>query len=157
MNPVPWLLLAFTVAATSTFGLTILAERAGRRAGVVDKPRAGEVQLRTVPRTGGYAMIGGLWLALVVGYLLRDRFLVDPDLGPAWNPADDLRVLGLVLGSVCIVPLAILDDRRRLGPLPQLAGQLLIAAVPVAFGLRVGSIAQPFADAPCGQHCDNQN
>jgi UDP-GlcNAc:undecaprenyl-phosphate GlcNAc-1-phosphate transferase len=54
--------------------------------------------------------------------------------------------VGLVLGSVCIVPLAMLDDRRRLGPLPQLVGQLLIACVPVAFGLRVSSIAQPFGD-----------
>jgi UDP-GlcNAc:undecaprenyl-phosphate GlcNAc-1-phosphate transferase len=30
--------------------------------------------------------------------------------------------------------------------LPQLVGQLLIAAVPVAFGLRVSSVAQPFGD-----------
>ena len=91
-------------------------------------------------------MLGGLWLALLVGYLLRDQFLIDPEIGPEWNPADDLRILGLVLGSVCIVPLAVLDDRRRLGPLPQLVGQFLIAAVPVAFGLRVSSIAQPFGD-----------
>src|SRR6202048_474008 len=91
-------------------------------------------------------MLGGLWLGLLVAYLLRDRFLIAPELGPEWNPADDLRVLGLVLGSVCIVPLALLDDRRRLGALPQLAGQLVIAAAPVAFGLRVGSIAHPFGD-----------
>jgi UDP-N-acetylmuramyl pentapeptide phosphotransferase/UDP-N-acetylglucosamine-1-phosphate transferase len=61
-------------------------------------------------------------------------------------PADDLRILGLALGSLLIVPLAVVDDRRRLGPWPQLAGQLLIAAVPVAFGLRVSSIAHPFGD-----------
>ena len=146
MNPVPWLFLAFVVAAAGTLALAILAERLGSRMGVVDKPRPGEVQRRTVPRTGGYAMVGGLWLALLVGYLLRERFLVDPELGPVWNPADDLRVLGLVLGSVCIVPLAVLDDRRRLGPLPQLIGQLLIACVPVALGLRVNSVAQPFGD-----------
>jgi UDP-GlcNAc:undecaprenyl-phosphate GlcNAc-1-phosphate transferase len=113
---------------------------------VLDVPRAGEVQLASVPRTGGYAMLAGLWLALLVAYLLRDRFLVDPELGPGWNPADDLRVLGLVLGSIAIVPLASLDDRRRLGPAPQLIGQVLIAAIPVAFGLRVSSIAQPFGD-----------
>jgi UDP-GlcNAc:undecaprenyl-phosphate GlcNAc-1-phosphate transferase len=145
-NPVPWLLLAFLVAVGSTLGFAFVAERYGRRLGVIDVPRPGEVQRRTVPRTGGYAMLAGLWLALLVGYLLRARFLVDPDFGPGWNPADDLRVVGLVLGSVCIVPLAILDDRRRLGPLPQLVGQFLIACVPVAFGLRVDSIAQPFGD-----------
>jgi UDP-GlcNAc:undecaprenyl-phosphate GlcNAc-1-phosphate transferase len=146
VNPIPWLALAFAVAALTTFGLARVAERLGRRLGVLDVPRKGEVQRWSVPRTGGYAMLGGLWLALLVGYLLRDRFLIDPELGPLWNPADDLRVLGLVLGSLCIVPLALLDDRRRLGPLPQIIGQLLIAALPVAFGLRVSSIAQPFGD-----------
>jgi UDP-GlcNAc:undecaprenyl-phosphate GlcNAc-1-phosphate transferase len=146
VNPIPWLGLAFVIAAGTTFFLARVAERLGRRMGVLDVPRPGEVQRWSVPRTGGYAMLGGLWLALLVAYLLRDRFLIDPELGPVWNPSDDLRVLGLVLGSVCIVPLAMLDDRRRLGALPQLAGQLLIAAVPVAFGLRVNSIAQPFGD-----------
>jgi UDP-N-acetylmuramyl pentapeptide phosphotransferase/UDP-N-acetylglucosamine-1-phosphate transferase len=146
VNPIPWLLLGLVVAALSTYLLARSAERYGRRLGVLDLPRKGEVQHRPVPRTGGYAMLAGLWAALLLAYLLRDRFLVDPDVGPLWNPADDLRVMGLVLGSVCIVPLALLDDRRRLGPVPQLIGQLLIAAVPVAFGLRVSSIAQPFGD-----------
>src|SRR5919198_6145398 len=141
-----WLAVAFVVAAVTTYVLAVLTERFGRRLGVIDVPRAGEVQQHAVPRTGGYAMLGGLWLALLIGYLLRSRLLVDPDLGPEWNPADDLRMLGLVLGSLCIVPLAVLDDRRRLGPWPQLLGQLLIAAIPLAFGLRRSSVAQPFRD-----------
>lgn len=146
IDPVVWLAIAFVVAASTTYALAVLTERFGRSLGVIDIPRAGEVQRKTVPRTGGYAMLGGLWLALLVGYVLRGRLLVDPDLGPEWNPADDLRMLGLVLGSLCIVPLAVLDDRRRLGPWPQLVGQVLIGAVPVVFGLRVSSIAQPFGD-----------
>jgi UDP-N-acetylmuramyl pentapeptide phosphotransferase/UDP-N-acetylglucosamine-1-phosphate transferase len=146
VNPTPWLVLAFVVAAGTTFLLARVAERLGKRLGVLDVPRPGEVQRWTVPRTGGYAMLGGLWLALLVAYALRGWFLIDPELGPVWNPSDDTRVLGLVLGSVCIVPLAMLDDRRRLGALPQLVGQVFIAAVPVAFGLRVSSIAQPFGD-----------
>src|SRR5919205_3781656 len=146
MSPIPWLGLAFALAAGTTYALARLAERFGRRLGVVDVPRAGEVQRRIVPRTGGYAMLIGLWLALAIGYLLRAAFLVDPELGPEWNPADDMRVVGLVLGSVCIVPLAVLDDRRRLGPWPQLLGQVLIACVPVLFGLRVSTVAHPFGD-----------
>jgi UDP-GlcNAc:undecaprenyl-phosphate GlcNAc-1-phosphate transferase len=145
-TPLTWLLLAFVVAAATSYGLARLAERLGKRLGVLDKPRPGEVQVAVLPRTGGYAMLGGLWLALLVGYLLRGRFLVDPGGGPGWNPEDDLRMLGIVLGSALIVPLALLDDRRRLGPGPQLLGQLVIAAMPVLFGLRVGSIAHPFGD-----------
>ncbi len=146
MNPLPWLTLAFVVAVATTYALAWAAEPIGRRLRVLDEPRPGEVQKLVVPRTGGYAMLGGIWLALAVGYGLRELFLVDPDLGPGWNDADDLRVLGLVLGSLLIVPLALLDDRRRLGPWPQLAGQLAIAAVPVVFGLRVSSIAHPLGD-----------
>jgi UDP-GlcNAc:undecaprenyl-phosphate GlcNAc-1-phosphate transferase len=146
VSPIPWLLLAFLAAVATTFGLALVAERYGRRLGVMDVPRPGEVQRSTIPRTGGYAMLVGLWVALLLGYATRSLFLVDPETGPGWNPADDMRVLGLVLGTLCIVPLAILDDRRRLGPLPQLVGQLLIAMVPVAFGLRVSSVAQPFGD-----------
>ena len=146
MSPEPWLLLAFVMAAASAYGLARLAEGFGRRWGVLDAPRPGEVQRHVVPRTGGYAMLAGLWLALGAAYLLRGRFLVDPELGPAWNASDDLRMLGLVLGSVLIVPLAIIDDRRRLGPWPQLVGQVIIASVPVALGLRVSSIAHPFGD-----------
>jgi UDP-GlcNAc:undecaprenyl-phosphate GlcNAc-1-phosphate transferase len=141
-----WLGISFLVAAITTYGLAVLMERFGRRLGVMDEPRAGEVQRNVVPRTGGYAMLGGLWVALLVGYALRPWLLVDPELGPEWNAADDLRIFGLVLGSLAIVPLAVLDDRRRLGPWPQLLGQVLIAIIPVAFGLRVSSIAQPFGD-----------
>lgn len=146
MSPLPWLLAGFLVAGLATYGLARLAESAGERLGVLDRPRAGEVQVRVVPRTGGYAMLIGLWLALLVGYLLRDRFLVDPALGPEWNPADDARMLGIVLGTLLIVPIAVLDDRRRLGPWPQLLGQVVVALVPVLFGLRVSSIAHPFGE-----------
>jgi UDP-GlcNAc:undecaprenyl-phosphate GlcNAc-1-phosphate transferase len=146
LNPTPWLGMAFVVAAVTTYVLAFLSERLGHRLNVLDKPRPGEVQRRVVPRTGGYAMLVGLWLALLLAYLLRDHFLVDPEVGTDWNPADDLRILGLVLGSICIVPLAILDDRRRLGPMPQFIGQVVIAAIPVLMGLRVSSIAQPFGD-----------
>jgi UDP-GlcNAc:undecaprenyl-phosphate GlcNAc-1-phosphate transferase len=146
VSPIPWLALAFGSAIVSSYLLTFLTERFGRRLGVLDRPRPGELQRTIVPRTGGYAMLGGLWLALLVAYALRGQFLVDPELGPEWNASDDMRILGLVLGSVLIVPLALLDDRRRLGPWPQLVGQIVIASVPVALGLRVSSVAQPFGD-----------
>jgi UDP-GlcNAc:undecaprenyl-phosphate/decaprenyl-phosphate GlcNAc-1-phosphate transferase len=146
MNPSLWLGLALIVAVAVTYTVARFAGRLGQRLGVLDKPRPGEVQVRVVPRTGGYAMLAGLWAALLAAYLLRGFLLVDPDTGPAWNASDDLRILGLVLGSLLIVPIAVLDDRKRLGPWPQLFGQLLVAAVPVAFGLRVSSVAQPFGD-----------
>lgn len=145
-NAVIWLLIAFATSAMAAYGLVRWAERLGQRMGVLDRPRAGEVQVSVVPRTGGYAMLVGLWVGLAVAYLLRGYFLVDPLSGPEWNPDDDRRMMGIVLGTVLIVPLAVVDDRKRLGPWPQLAGQVLIALVPVLFGLRVSSIAHPFGE-----------
>ena len=53
--------------------------------------------------------------------------------GVAANAADDQKLLGGALGTLAILPLAILDDRRRLGPAPQFLGQVGIAAIPVIF------------------------
>jgi UDP-GlcNAc:undecaprenyl-phosphate GlcNAc-1-phosphate transferase len=52
--------------------------------------------------------------------------------------------MGVLLGSLALLPLAMVDDARRLGPLPQIAVQTLAAAVPVAFGLRMDEVATPF-------------
>ena len=87
MTPEPWLLLAFAVSVVATFLFTLVAERVGKRLQVLDRPRPGEVQKAVVPRTGGYAMLGGLWLGLLVAYLLRGHFLVDPELGSDWISA----------------------------------------------------------------------
>ena len=133
----PIWLFAISLAGWATaFALTGVARGLGELVGAVDRPRAGEVQLRSVPRSGGYAVLAGLWLALVVIVALRPADIPS-------NPADDLKLLGAILGTVALVPLAILDDRRRLGPWPQFLGQLVVAAIPVAFGLRLESLASP--------------
>ena len=58
----------------------------------MDVPRPGEVQRSSVPRTGGYAMLVGLWLALLVGVRAarlavpdrpRDRARLEPGRRPA--------------------------------------------------------------------------
>lgn len=132
-----WFGAIFAAAWATTFALTGRAGRLGEWLGAIDRPRPGEVQLRSVPRSGGYAMLAGLWIGLAV--ILGPR----PD-GVRANPADDLKLVGALLGTLLILPLAILDDRRRLGPWPQLLGQTAVAAVPVLFGLRMESIATPF-------------
>lgn len=132
-----WLASAVLMAALISFLLAGLARRWGMALGLVDQPRPGEVQKEAVPRTGGYAMFASFALALTFCYLTRPV--------PA-NLEDDWRVLGVLLGAALILPLAYLDDRRRLGPLPQLVGQMAIALVPVLFGLRLGSIATPLTE-----------
>lgn len=135
-----WIAGVTLLALLTSYLLVGLAVRHGSKLGMLDVPRPNEVQVRAVPRNGGYGMLIAVWLATALAVLGRPGEL-------RAAPGDDWKLLGVVLGSVLIVPLAILDDRRRLGSLAQLIGQIAIAAVPVAFGLRIDSIASPLGPA----------
>src|SRR3954447_10624185 len=135
-----WLILVAALAFVGSLTLTRLARDHGWRLGLVDSPRANEVQQREIPRTGGYAMLASFWAAVVLSIVLRPASVDAP-------PRDDWTTIGMLIGAALIVPLALLDDRKRLGPGPQFAGQVVIAAVPVLFGLRLGSLASPFGPA----------
>lgn len=131
-----WSLVVGLVAALASFLLVPLAGRLGWALGFVDWPRQGEVQRKPMPRSGGYALLVAVWSGFIASLLLPHPALTR-------SPEDAYRVLGVMLGTLPIVPLALLDDGRRLGPLPQLAGQIVIAAVPVMFGVVIDSVALP--------------
>ena len=126
-------LIAFALAVP----LVLLAERLAWKVGLVDMPREGEIQQRPLPRTGGYALFAAFWLAIALS------FLISPD-GLQRLAADNRRLLGVFIGSLLLIPLALMDDYRRLSPWPQLAGQIVVASVPVFFGLRVEELATPW-------------
>ncbi|MHB0870326.1 MAG: glycosyltransferase family 4 protein [Chloroflexota bacterium] len=127
------LALVFAVAWLGTYLLTFAAMRFGHWTGILDKPRPGEVQRRITPRTGGYALFFGFLAAALVGAYLIPR-----------SQQEGWRLAGLLLGGAAVLPLAFLDDKRRLNPMPQLLGQIAIASIPIAFGIVVDSIATPF-------------
>jgi len=129
----------FGVALLLSLTLTPLAAAWSRRMGLVDRPRPGELQRRAIPRAGGH----GIYLAFVVATLLS--LLLAP------REAGELRrVAGLLLGVAVLVPFAVWDDFKRLGPVPQLVGQLLAATVPVLFGITINSVSNPFGPPPFG-------
>src|SRR3954471_17069587 len=114
-----WIVGVTLLAVLASYTLVGLAVRHGRSLGMVDVPRAGEVQVRAVPRNGGYGMLVAIWLA--VGFAVFAR---PAELQAA--PGDDWKLVGVLLGSLLIVPLAMLDDSKRLGPGPQFVGQFAI-------------------------------
>jgi UDP-GlcNAc:undecaprenyl-phosphate GlcNAc-1-phosphate transferase len=135
-----WILGVALLAVLASYTLVGLAARHGTSLGMVDLPRAGEVQVRAVPRNGGYGMLLALWLATALAVFARPAELKAAE-------GDDWKLLGVLLGSLLIIPFAMIDDRKRLGPYAQFVGQFAIAAVPVLFGLRIDSIASPFGSA----------
>ncbi len=129
------LLLTFAVATIGALALVPLSARVGAAVGLIDLPRPGEVQRRPVGRAGGYGIVAAFFLALAVSIPIADRF---------WWEFGWLA--GLTLGAALLVPFAAWDDARRLGPLPQLAAQVACAAIPIAFGIRMTQISNPFGD-----------
>jgi UDP-GlcNAc:undecaprenyl-phosphate GlcNAc-1-phosphate transferase len=125
--------IAFIVSLAAVSLLTPWAARVGARVGLVDRPRAGELQTEPLARTGGYAMIASFFLAVAVSLVFARR-----------DPAELTRITGLVVGVLVVLPIAFVDDVKRLGPLPQLFGQLGLAAIAMLFGVVITSIANPF-------------
>lgn len=126
------LTFVFLTALGLSLVLVPLAGRAGRRLGLVDRPRPGEVQRKPTPRTGGYGLFAAFWLAVLPTLFLVPRF---PDEYP--------RLAGFAAGSLVVLALAVLDDRYRLGPFPQLAGQILAGLTAAAFGILIENVANP--------------
>ncbi len=105
----------------------------GERWGLVDRPRPGELQRVPVPRTGGYGMILAFGGGVLVSLWLIPR------------PADEWpRLLGFGLGMLVLLPVALIDDRHRLGPGPQFLGQLGAALLPVGCGLLIETVSSPW-------------
>jgi UDP-GlcNAc:undecaprenyl-phosphate/decaprenyl-phosphate GlcNAc-1-phosphate transferase len=130
-----WLGMAavFGAALLSAYILTPLAERICWHYGLVDQPRKGELQVRPAARAGGYAIVGAFLIALAVSLLLFPR-----------DFAEYVRLAGFLLGVALIIPLALVDDFKRLNPGAQGIGQLAIAVPPVIFGIVIDSIVGPF-------------
>jgi UDP-GlcNAc:undecaprenyl-phosphate GlcNAc-1-phosphate transferase len=127
------LVLAFVLSLLSSTLLVPLAGRLGERFGLIDRPRPGELQPRVTPRSGGYGLLAAFLVTVALTAPLLPR------------TSDELtRIAGLVVGILLVVPIAAVDDFRRLGPLTQLFGQIGLAVVAMAFGLTVSSIANPF-------------
>jgi UDP-GlcNAc:undecaprenyl-phosphate/decaprenyl-phosphate GlcNAc-1-phosphate transferase len=126
-------IVAFVVSFIAVTILTPLAGRVGQKIGLVDRPRAGELQKEPLARSGGYAMVASFILAVAVSLMLFPR-----------NSEETTRIVGLVVGVLFVLPIAFVDDFKRLGPLPQLLGQIGLAAIAMVFGVVITSIANPF-------------
>jgi UDP-GlcNAc:undecaprenyl-phosphate GlcNAc-1-phosphate transferase len=126
-------LIGYLVVAAVAFGVGMLtlplAHRLGVALDMIDLPRPGEAQDRPLPRSGGYALYAGFFAGLLAAVLLFPR-----------HPGEWLRLAGLSVGAVLILPVAYLDDRYRLAPLPQLAAQIVVALVAVLFTIQVDMV-----------------
>lgn len=135
MNVVVGFAIALVVSYVGALALTPVAKRLGTSAGLIDRPRPGELQKVPIARSGGYALIGAFLLAVAVSLALVPR-----------DSAELTRIAGLIVGILLVIPIAVVDDARRLGPIPQLVGQVGLAVIAIVFGLSISTIANPIGD-----------
>ncbi|MGH2459790.1 MAG: glycosyltransferase family 4 protein [Chloroflexota bacterium] len=127
------MLVALVVSVGGGLLLTPVAGWAGRRVGLVDRPRKGELQRAVTPRSGGYALLAAFLIAVAASLPLVQH-----------SSDERTRIVGLIVGIILVVPMALIDDLKRLGPMPQLVGQIGLAIVAMVFGLMIRSVANPF-------------
>jgi UDP-GlcNAc:undecaprenyl-phosphate GlcNAc-1-phosphate transferase len=131
---------AFLSAAVLALVLTPAVRRLAHRVDAVDHPDARRVNTSPVPRGGGVAV--AVAFLVVVTALLAIGAAVG-----LWGPLDALarpQVVAILLGGAAAMLVGLLDDRYDLRARWQLVGQVLVALIPVALGITVGAIANPF-------------
>jgi len=100
-----------------------------RLLGAVDRPGGRRLNRRPIPRLGGLA----IFLGIVVPSL---AFL---------NLSDETR--GVLLGAAIATVVGAVDDFRGLAPPTKLAGQIVAASIPIAFGVWIDHFTFPFIGA----------
>lgn len=121
----PWL-----VAAIVAFISTPLAIKLAKKIGIIDDPKKNKhpkvIHTYPTPRGGGIP----IFIALVVSSLI---FL----------PIDK-HLIGILIGATILVIMGVLDDKYNLNPYLRLGLGLVAAAAPIASGIGISFISNPF-------------
>jgi UDP-GlcNAc:undecaprenyl-phosphate GlcNAc-1-phosphate transferase len=131
--------ILLVVAWAGTMIVTPIVRRMSVRADLVDEPGGRKVHTTAVPRLGGIGIVSGFALATLVEFVGElahwwPHFLI----------AGDGQVLGTIAGITVIFVIGLIDDIRGMKAGVKLGGQLLAAAVTMAFGLKIDFFANPF-------------
>src|SRR3954453_9925337 len=136
----PWLVAALLGAAVLSLVLTPLVRRFAIRLDNIDHPDARRVNDQPVPRGGGIAVAASFLLVAVVAILVNNA----TDSVPVPASLNPMARGGLLVGGAVATIIGVLDDTFQLRARWQLLGQLALAALAVAAGIIVTTIANPF-------------
>jgi UDP-GlcNAc:undecaprenyl-phosphate GlcNAc-1-phosphate transferase len=120
----PSLALTFGLAFVLSIGLTLLAQRIGRKLGLIDEPRGRHQHRDRVVKFGALP----LWGAFTITALVAQRLPIERG-----DPYEVIRLAGLLIGGTFIFLFGILDDRFDLPSLPQYVAQVVTAAIGILF------------------------
>ncbi|WP_296827000.1 glycosyltransferase family 4 protein [uncultured Megasphaera sp.] len=118
----------FIIALVVSYILTPGVKKVAIKVGAVDRPNARKVHTHVIPRLGG--------LAIYIGFMAAVLFCV-----PLHR-----ELIGMLLGCTAIVAIGIWDDICNIPARVKLVGQIAAACIPVAFGIQIEWLTNPFGD-----------
>ncbi len=136
------IVLFVVVAAILTSLGTQFMRKVALRFNIADHPNERRINMQPVPRAGGlsvavvFTLVGG---ALI---LLAPQLQISPGSGTA--QLTDQGAAALLGGTLTAGVIGFIDDRYDLRARWQILGQLLISLIPIAFGLRILFVSNPF-------------
>ena len=137
--------MIFAVAAlvaALTAGMGTLAMRAiALKFNIADHPSERRINTKPVPRAGGLAVAGAFALIGTLLVIFSAQLGLSAGSGSAELTSDGAAAL--LLGTVIAGVIGLIDDRYDLRARWQIIGQVLIALIPIAFGLRIAFISNP--------------
>ena len=118
----------FIIALVVSYLLTPGVKKVAIKVGAVDRPNARKVHTHVIPRLGG--------LAIYIGFMAAVLFCV-----PLHH-----ELIGMLLGCTAIVAIGIWDDICNIPARVKLVGQIAAVCIPVAFGIQIEWLTNPFGD-----------
>lgn len=123
--------LPLLVAAIGAYFSTPLIIKMSWKLGLVDDPKKNKhpkvIHDKPTPRSGGLAAYIGICLASML-FLPLDHHLA-----------------AILAGATILLVMGLLDDKYDINPYVRLSAQFLAAAIPIASGIGVAFISNPFA------------
>ena len=132
---------AFVAAVTAGMG-TLVMRAIARKYNIADHPSERRINTKPVPRAGGLAVAGAFALIGTLLVIFSAQLGLSAGSGSAELTSDGAAAL--LLGTVIAGVIGLIDDRYDLRARWQIIGQFLIALIPIAFGLRIAFISNPF-------------
>jgi UDP-GlcNAc:undecaprenyl-phosphate/decaprenyl-phosphate GlcNAc-1-phosphate transferase len=128
-------LAPFAIAAAVSAASTPMAARMARALGAVDRPDERKVNRRVgIPLLGGIAVALGFFVGLAVALILTGG-----------THAYRGHVEGQLLGSLILLAIGVIDDRKALSAFSKMPFQAAAAAVAIFYGFRIDHLTDPFS------------
>ena len=131
------IILAFLISTAIAFVTAPLSIRIANVMGIIDKPKdARRVHKKPIPRFGGMAIFLGSMVAMTI---------------PA---AMNQKIMTAMLGGFLMYLLGIIDDMYDIRPMFKFLGQVAIASIVFAMGVRISFISNYFGIPATGPHAN---